>query len=66
MLLETQRLVLREFRREDFQELASILADPEVMRFSPTGILSISETQEKIESFIASYNSARLGTNTSR
>ncbi|MBW4556639.1 MAG: GNAT family N-acetyltransferase [Trichormus sp. ATA11-4-KO1] len=53
--LETPRLILREFRREDFQQLASILADPQVMKFSRTGILSSSETQEKIESFIVSY-----------
>lgn len=53
MQIETQRLILREFQREDFRELAPILADPQVMRFSSTGVLSIAQTQEKIEGFIA-------------
>jgi [ribosomal protein S5]-alanine N-acetyltransferase len=53
--VETQRLILREFQRKDFRKLAPILADPQVMRFFPTGILSVSETQDKIESFITSY-----------
>ncbi|MBV9389989.1 MAG: GNAT family N-acetyltransferase [Chroococcidiopsidaceae cyanobacterium CP_BM_ER_R8_30] len=55
MQLETQRLILREFQREEFRQLAPILADPQVMKFSPTGVLSVSQTQEKIESFISSY-----------
>jgi RimJ/RimL family protein N-acetyltransferase len=41
MWIETQRLVLREFQQEDFRELAPILADPQVMKFSPTGVISI-------------------------
>lgn len=53
--VETQRLVLREFLPEDFHQLAPILANPQVMKFSLTGILSIPQTQKKIESFIASY-----------
>ena len=55
MWLETQRLVLREFQREDYRELAPILANPQVMQFSLTGIISIPQTQEKIESFITEY-----------
>lgn len=31
MILETERLILREMIREDFQDLAGILRDPEVM-----------------------------------
>jgi [ribosomal protein S5]-alanine N-acetyltransferase len=61
MWLETQRLVLREFQREDFRELAPILADPQVMKFSPTGVLAIAQTQEKIESFITSYQKFGFG-----
>jgi [ribosomal protein S5]-alanine N-acetyltransferase len=55
MRIETERLILREFQREDLQQLAPILADPAVMKFSPTGVTSIAQTQAKIESFIASY-----------
>ena len=61
MRVETQRLVLREFQREDFRELAPILANPQVMKFSTTGVLSISQTQEKVESFIASYEEFGFG-----
>lgn len=59
--METQRLVLREFQRADVQELAPILADPQVMKFSPNGVLSILQTQAKIENFIASYKTFGYG-----
>lgn len=55
MWLETPRLILREFKIEDCQEIAPILANPRVMKFSSTGALSAAQTQEKIESFMASY-----------
>lgn len=61
MWMETQRLVLREFQPEDFRELAPILADPQVMKFSPTGVLSLPQTQEKIDSFITSYKKFGFG-----
>ncbi len=31
--LETQRLLLRRFRQEDFDEYAAIFSDPEVTRY---------------------------------
>ena len=55
MHIETPRLVLREFQREDFRQLAPILANPQVMKFSQTGVLSVLQTQAKIEGFIAAY-----------
>jgi [ribosomal protein S5]-alanine N-acetyltransferase len=61
MWIETQRLVLREFQREDFQELVSILADPQIIKLSSTGILSILQMQERIKSFISSYNEFGFG-----
>ncbi|NET35808.1 MAG: GNAT family N-acetyltransferase [Cyanothece sp. SIO1E1] len=61
MWVETQRLILREFQLEDWQELAPILADPRVMKFSPTGVLSILQTQQKINSFISSYEKFGFG-----
>ncbi|MEB3282871.1 MAG: GNAT family N-acetyltransferase [Lyngbya sp.] len=54
-IAETKRLIIREFEREDFQELAPILAHPQVMKFSSAGVLSISATQAKIQNFIKSY-----------
>ncbi|MBE9139534.1 GNAT family N-acetyltransferase [Nodosilinea sp. LEGE 07088] len=59
--LETQRLILRDFTLEDVPQLAPILSDPRVMKFSPKGVLSTAETQEKIEEFIALYQSHGFG-----
>ncbi|NJM64898.1 MAG: GNAT family N-acetyltransferase [Acaryochloris sp. RU_4_1] len=61
MWLETQRLLLREFRQDDYRELAPIQANPQVMKFSQTGILSTSQTKEKIENFITSYKQFGFG-----
>lgn len=60
--IETERLILRNFRLEDFEELAPIMADPKGMKFSRTGnVLSVSETQDKITGFIASYKKHGFG-----
>ena len=61
MWLETRRLVLREFQLEDLSQLAPILANPQVMKFSPTGILSVEQTRIKVNSFIASYKKYGFG-----
>ncbi|NJM18205.1 MAG: GNAT family N-acetyltransferase [Richelia sp. SM1_7_0] len=61
MQIETVRLILREFQREDLQALAPILADPKVMKFSPTGVSSVEQVQERIEGFIACYNEFGFG-----
>lgn len=61
MQLETQCLILREFSHEDLHQLAPILANPKVMKFSPTGILSVSQVQAKIDSFITSYKEFGFG-----
>lgn len=36
--LETERLVLREFRGSDFEPYAEMMADPQVVRFLGTGV----------------------------
>lgn len=61
MEIETHRLILRKFQLEDVQQLAPILANPQVMKFSPTGILSFPETQAKIQGFVASYKQYGFG-----
>ena len=61
MQLETDRLIIREFQQKDLEQLALLLANPEVMKFSPTGILSVSQTRAKIKSFIASYKKFGFG-----
>lgn len=59
--LETQRLILREFQQKDVHQLAPILANPRVMKFSPTGIISAFQTQVKIDSFMTSYKALGFG-----
>jgi RimJ/RimL family protein N-acetyltransferase len=61
MWIETDRLILRKFQREDLQALAPILADPKVMNFSPTGVNSVEQVQERIEGFIACYKEFGFG-----
>ena len=61
MSIETNRLILREVQRTDLQELASILANPKVMRFSPTGVNSVEQVQEKIQGFITCYKEFGFG-----
>jgi [ribosomal protein S5]-alanine N-acetyltransferase len=61
MLIETNRLILREFQRRDLQELAPILADPKVMKFSTTGVNSVAQVEKKIEGFIACYEELGFG-----
>lgn len=61
MWLETPKLIIREFQIDDCQSLAPILANPQVMKFSPTGPLSTAQTQEKIENFMASYTKYGFG-----
>jgi len=61
MWIETERLILREFQLSDLQGLAPILANPLVMEFSPTGILSTQQTLEKIQNFMALYGEHGFG-----
>lgn len=62
MKIETERLILREFRAEDCEQLAPIMADPKGMKFSRTGsVLSVLETQRKISGFIRSYQQHGFG-----
>lgn len=49
MRLETERLIIREFREEDIDELAPILADPKVMEYSVDGPLSREDAQQKLQ-----------------
>jgi RimJ/RimL family protein N-acetyltransferase len=53
--IETDRLILREFRHTDLQALAPILADPKVMKFSTNGVNSVEQVREKIAGFITCY-----------
>ncbi len=54
MMLETQRLRLRELRQGDFDELYAMFNDPLVMRYYP-GTRNAQETQEFLDRILASY-----------
>src|SRR5438046_10583341 len=60
--IETERLRLRQFRREDLDALAAIYADPEVMRYMGTGRPATREqTQASVERFLVSWATSGLG-----
>ncbi|BAY87444.1 hypothetical protein NIES267_69660 [Calothrix parasitica NIES-267] len=61
IITQTERLIIREFKVLDIEPLAKILAKPEVMRFSPTGVLSTKQTTVKIQSFLDSYQKNGYG-----
>lgn len=48
ILLETPRLTLRPLDLDDVAALAAIQADPEVMRFFPSGVRSVDQTRDDV------------------
>jgi RimJ/RimL family protein N-acetyltransferase len=54
-MIETQRLTIREFTKDDFDNFASLVADPEVMRFSLKGPLNREEAQQYFQSRILGH-----------
>lgn len=61
VIAETKKLILREFERDDYQDMSLIFANHQVMQFSVIGCLSPSQTKDKINSFIDSYNQYGFG-----
>jgi RimJ/RimL family protein N-acetyltransferase len=61
IVTQTERLIIREFQVFDIEALAQILAKPEVMQFSPTGVLSTKKTAVRIQSFLDSYQKNGYG-----
>jgi ribosomal-protein-alanine N-acetyltransferase len=53
IVLETDRLLLRSLISEDLDRLAAIEADPEVMRFFPSGPRSTEQTKLDLERCMA-------------
>lgn len=49
MYIETQRLILREFKIEDLDGLLPILCDPKVMKYSPTGPCTREEAKQYLQ-----------------
>lgn len=53
--IATQRLNLRSPLEEDAEQFMSVLADPDVMKYSPTGCLSKEQIIEKIKEWQKEY-----------
>ena len=49
IIAETERLVLRRYKKEDLQDLFEYLSDKEVVKFEPYRPLTLSETKENLE-----------------
>jgi ribosomal-protein-alanine N-acetyltransferase len=55
LILTTERTYLREFNNLDTEALTLLLADPKVMHFSMSGIMTREESQKRLESHIENY-----------
>lgn len=58
--METERLLLRQWRDEDLDAYARICADPEVMRYLP-GVRTRQETARQIERFVRHWEEHGYG-----
>ncbi len=61
IVAETPRLILRYFTPDDLDALTPILADPEVMRYSISGIKTRSQTEDFITRLLSIYQKYNFG-----
>ena len=54
MIIETDRLVLRRFRKEDLQDLYECLSDEAVVRFEPYRPMDMNEVKKELDRRISS------------
>jgi len=54
-ILETKRTVLRRLLLSDLDDLYTLYRDPEIRRYFPEGTLSLEETKEELEWFVAGH-----------
>ena len=55
IIAETERLVLRRYKKEDLQDLFEYLSDKEVVKYEPYRPLTLNETKENLEWRIGTY-----------
>jgi len=60
--LETERLVLREFRADDFEAFASFMADPDVTRYLTGSPMSRADTWRSLASSLGHWSLRGYGT----
>jgi len=61
IIAETPRVIIRHFCTENFADLAPILANPEVMKYSLAGVLSSNQTRKFIQKMLCRYESEGYG-----
>ena len=61
IIAETPRLILRYFTPDDVDDLAPILADPQVMYFSARGVQTREQTRQFINWMLSSYREEGFG-----
>lgn len=61
VITETERLIIRQLTEGDVTPLSQILADPEVMRYSVRGVMSVEQTQEFVDWCAERYSSRGFG-----
>jgi RimJ/RimL family protein N-acetyltransferase len=61
IIAETPRIVIRYFCPDDFADLAPILANPEVMKYSLSGVLTSDRTRNFIQKMLCRYESEGCG-----
>ena len=49
IIAETERLILRRYKKEDLQDLFEYLSDAEVVKYEPYKALTFDETKENLE-----------------
>lgn len=49
IIAETERLILRRYKKEDVQDLFEYLSDKEVVKYEPYKPLTFDETKENLE-----------------
>lgn len=61
IITETPRLILRYFTYEDLDDLAPMLADPQVMYFSARGVQTRDQTRKFLNWMLSSYQQEGFG-----
>ena len=48
MIAETERLILRRYKKEDLEDLFEYLSDPEVVKYEPYKPMTLKETEDNL------------------
>lgn len=60
-ITETERLILRRFTLDDVADMTLVMGDPEVMKYSVSGVMSFEQTRQFLERILATYQRRGFG-----